>query len=481
MAEQSLKEKTAKGLFWGGVSNGMQQLLGLLFGIFLARLLTPADYGMVGMLSIFSLIASSLQESGFTAALANRKEVRSEDYNAVFWFNIFCSGCLYMVLFLCAPLIAAFYQQPELTKLARYTFLGFFISSSGIAHNAYLFRHLMVKQKAIAQVTAICLSGCVGVTLAYFGFAYWGIATQSLVYIAVLTSCYWYFSPWRPTFSFDFSPIRSMFGFSIKLVITNLFSNINHNFLSLILGRYYSETEVGYYNQATKWNSMGYLSISGMINGVAQPVLAGVNDERERQLRIFRKMLRFAAFVSFPAMLGLGLVAEELITLAVTSKWLPSASLMQLLCLWGAFVPVIGLYQQLIISKGKSTLYMWNIIALGILLLSAVLLAHPYGIRTMLMLYVGIQIAWLLLWNYWVWREIGLTLWHTLLDILPYASTAVTVMVAAHYLTLDWPDICLRLAGKVGIAASLYILIMWLSRSVTFKESIRYLRHIKKR
>ena len=204
MTEQSLKDKTAKGLFWGGLSNGIQQLLNLFFGIFLARLLSQEDYGMVGVLSIFSLIATALQESGFTAALANRKEIKHEDYNAVFWFSSLTGLSLYLILFTCAPLIAFFFKTPELTPLARYSFLGFLISSTGIAHSAYLFRSLMVKQRAMASVIGLLLSGTTGITLAYLGFSYWGIATQSLVYIATTTCCYWYFSPWRPTFRFNF-------------------------------------------------------------------------------------------------------------------------------------------------------------------------------------------------------------------------------------------------------------------------------------
>lgn len=148
MTEQSLKDKTAKGLFWGGLSNGMQQLLNLIFGIALARILDAEDYGMIGMLSIFSLIASTLQESGFTAALANKKNISHEDYNAVFWFSLFTSGLLYILLFFLSPYIAEFYHTPALIPLARYTFLGFFIASLGIAHNAYLFRNLKSKTES---------------------------------------------------------------------------------------------------------------------------------------------------------------------------------------------------------------------------------------------------------------------------------------------------------------------------------------------
>lgn len=478
--EQSLKEKTAKGIFWGGLSNGMQQLLNLLFGIFLARLLSPGDYGMVGMLTVFSLLAGLLQESGFTAALTNLKKAEHRDYNAVFWFCTGMSCLLYAAFFFAAPLIARFYHTPEITRLARFVFLGFVCSGLGITPSAYMFRNLMVKQRAISQITGLIAAGCTGVTLAYFGFSYWGIATQQIMYILITTCCYWYFSAWRPKFSFDFSPIRRMFGFSYKLLITNFFNVINQNILSVVLGRLYSEREVGYYNQAYKWNNMGQSALWGTINGVAQPVLANVANERERQQRIFRKMLRFAAFISFPAMLGLGLVAEELIAIAITDKWLPSAQLMQILCFWGAFFPISSLYQQLIISKGKSTRYMWNIIASGLLVLASFLLAYPYGIRSMVFCYVGINIGWLPIWHLSIRKETGLRFRHTILDILPYAVIALCCTGAAYWLTLPVENIFLRFFAKIGISAALYLATLWLCRSVTMRESFQYLGLIKR-
>ena len=475
MAEQSLKEKTAKGLFWGGLSNGVQQLLNLFFGIFLARILDAEDYGMVGMLSIFSLIAGSLQESGFIAALANRREVSHKDYNAVFWFSTGLSACLYLILFFCAPLIAKFYHTPELTALARYSFLGFFVASLGIAHSAYLFRNLMVKQKAMAVTIGLLASGTVGVTMAYMGFAYWGIATQSIVYVGTINICYWCFSPWRPTFSFDLKPLKGMISFSSKLLVTNIFNHINNNILTVILGKFYSEQEVGYFTQANKWNYMGHSLVSGMVNSVAQPVLSSLSDDRERQQRVFRKMLRFTAFVSFPAMLGLSLIAPELITISITDKWLPSASILQLLCIGGAFIPVTNLYSNLVISKGKSNIYMWNTIALGIIQLITMFLLYPYGIRTMIAVYVTINICWLVVWHYFVWREIQLSLFMALKDILPFAAIATGVMAATYYITIGFTNIYLLFASKIIIAAVLYITIMWLSRSVTFRECLHYI------
>lgn len=483
MVEQSLKEKTAKGLFWGGLSNGIQQLLNFFFGIFLARILTAEDYGMVGMLSIFSLIAGSLQESGFTAALANKREISHKDYNAVFWFSTGLSACLYIILFCCAPLIARFYYDtpelaakiPTLTALARYSFFGFFVASLGIAHSAYLFRNLMVKQKAMALTTGLIVSGTVGVTMAYMGFAYWGIATQSIVYVGTINLCYWCFSPWRPTFSFDFKPLKGMISFSSKLLITNIFNHINNNIFTVILGKFYSGQEVGYFTQANKWNYMGHAVISGTVNSVAQPVLSGLSDDRERQQRAFRKMLRFTAFLSFPAMLGLSLIAPELITLTITDKWLPSAIILQLLCIGGAFLPITNLYSNLVISKGKSNIYMWSTICLGITQLVTMLILYPYGIHTMIIVYVLINICWLFVWHYFVWREIRLNLFSALKDILPFASIATGVMVATYYITKEFTNLYLSVGSKIVIAALLYMVIVWLSGSVTFKESLNYL------
>lgn len=475
MAESSLKEKTAKGLLWGGLSNGAQQLLNLFFGIFLARLLTPEDYGMVGMLSIFSLIAGSLQESGFTAALANKREVSHKDYNAVFWFSTGLSACLYLILFFCAPLIARFYQRPELTALARYSFLGFFVASLGIAHSAYLFRNLMVKQKALSVTIGLMASGTVGVTMAWLGFAYWGIATQSIVYVGVINLCYWCFSPWRPSLSFDLSPLKGMIAFSSKLLVTNIFNHINNNIFSVILGKFYSGQEVGYFTQANKWNYMGHSLISGTVNSVAQPVLSSLSNDRGRQQRAFRKMLRFTAFLSFPSMLGLSLIAPELITITITDKWLSSAAILQILCIGGAFIPVVNLYSNLIISKGRSDVYLWNTVCLSMVQLGVMLLLYPYGIHTMVQVYVGINIGWLLVWHWFVWREIQLSLWLALKDVLPFAVIAAGVMAVTFYATSGIQNLYLLMAAKIVMAAILYSAILWLSGSVTFRESLRYI------
>lgn len=467
-------------MFWSGINNGAMQLLNLVFGIVTSRILNDTDYGMVGMLSIFSLIAASLQESGFTSALANRKDIRHEDYNAVFWFSCGISVTIYLILFFCAPLIADFYGNEKLIPLARYSFLGFVISSLGISQNAYLFRNLMVKQKTIASISGLAVSGIVGIIMACLGCSYWSIATQSIVYISVLNICLWSFSPWRPSLNISFKPLKGMVNFSAKLMVTNIFNHFNNNLFSIILGKYYSEKEVGQFNQANKWNYMGHSFISSMVGSVAQPMFNQVGNDLTRQQRVFRKMLRFTSFVAFPAMLGLSLIAPELITITITAKWLPSAYILQILAVGGAFIPITALYSNLIISKGKSDIFMWNTIALGVLQLTVMLVLSPYGLQAMLMVYVAINTGWLFVWHYFVYREIRLPLWAALKDVVPYAGIALFTMTVTYFVTGRITDIYLLILAKIAVAATLYTGLMWISGSETFKESLSYLLKKKK-
>ena len=474
MAE-TLKEKTAKGLFWGGVSNGVQQVLNLVFGIFLARMLSQSDYGMVGMLTIFSAVAGALQEGGFISALNRKKDVTHKDYNAVFWFNASVGLLLYLVLFFCAPLISHFYGIPELTPLARFIFIGLYISSLNIVPMAIMYRNMMVKESAICSFVTLIVSGGLGVTLAANGFAYWGIAIQTVVHVLMALLTRLFFIKWRPSLRIDFSPIKEMIGFSSKLIITNIFNTINGNIFPLILGKLYTPREVGNYTQANKWNNMGSTLVGSMVGGIAQPVFAKTDGNIDRQKRVFRKLLRFTAFVSFPAMFGLALVAKEFIVILLTEKWLESALMMQMLCIAGAFGPISGLFSNLIITRGHSTTYMWCSIALCLSHLAAAVLSAPYGIHTMIMVYVAINICWILVWHHYAHHEIRLRIHEVIKDIAPYLLLAATFVVVAILLTKDIANLYLSFIIKVLTVCILYALSLWLLKSTIFKEFILFI------
>ena len=474
--EKSLKEKAAKGLAWSGLNNVMQQLLNLLFGIALARILSPADYGMVGMLMIFSLLAGTLQESGFTAALINRREVRHCDYNAVFWFSLSAGLIIYAVLFLSAPLIANFYHQPQLTALSRYAFLSFVIGNLGIVPNTILMKQLKVKQNALVQLTALTLSGLLGIIMAWAGMAYWGLATQSVVYATVVMAGRWVCCKWRPTLRIDLCPLREMMGFSVKVLAANMVTHINNNILTVLLGRFYTPYEVGNFNQANKWNSMGYYTIQSMMGSVAQPVLHEVEEDRQRQLHVFRKMLRFLAYISMPCMLGLSAIAPELITLAITDKWAACAQLMQIVCIGGAFIPLHNLMYNLNLSRGRSDVCLWCTLAFGLVQLLAVVLCHSRGVEVMVWVFTVVNVLWVLPWWYQVRRLIGLTLRDFLSDVFLFTAIAALSMLVACQVALLADGLIATLAIKVVVAAASYFAILWLIGARILRESIEQLQ-----
>lgn len=473
--EDSLKERTAKGLLWGMVNNGTTQLLNAVFGILFLRWLEPKDYGKIAMLMVFANIASTLQESGFTAALCNLRNPTHRDYNAVFWFNIGVSALLYIILFLAAPLIVWFYRDPDLLWLSRYLFLGFFISSWGTVQRAYLFIHLMNKQTAIIGIVALLVSGTVGVAMVACGYAYWGQATQNVLFILVVALMNWYYSPWRPTLHIDLRPAWRMFGFSSKLLVQNLFNNLNAHAFGVLLGRFYGDHQAGVYSNARSWDDKGINTINGMVSGVAQPVLSRVRDDQGRYRNVFRKMLRFVSFVSFPAMLGLGLVAREFLLIVGGDKWLESAALLSMLSIYGAFFPITTLYSNMTISQGRSDINLWCTVVLCVLVWAGLIGLHPYGLRTMVVFFIVLNILWLGVWQWFAHRLIGLRLWDVLRDVVPFLAFALLVMGATWWLTHGISNLWLLLVSKVLIAAILYAGIMWLSGAKIMRESIQYL------
>ena len=474
MAE-TLKEKTAKGLFWGGMNNGVQQLLGLAFGITLGRLLDPSDYGMTAMLAVFSVIANELQSSGFKTGLINMKSPSHNDYNAVFWFNIIAGVAIYLVLFFCAPLIADYYHQPKLIPLSRYVFLGFVFSSFGMAQSAYLTKQMQIKQIAQCGMTATLSSSIVSVVLAALGFGYWALATQYLMYIAVNTLLLWYFSPWRPTTKVTFEPIRQLFPFSFKIMLSAIFTQLNNNIMNLLLGRYYGETSTGHYNQAYQWSSKCFLLVGNMLKQVDQTVLVGLGDERERQLAVLRKMMRFTAFIAFPLLFGLGLVSHEFIVLTIGEKWSFAASLLPLLCLSGAFMPLSTLLTDAVISQKRSDIYLWSTIVLGILQISLMVGLWQKGILTMVIAYTLLNILWVFVWHSFVHRLMNYGLLEFLKDILPFALAAVAVMAITGFVTQTIETLWLKLICRVLLAALLYYGVMRLAGAVILKEILAFI------
>ena len=475
----NLKEKTAKGLFWGALNNGTIQVLNVLIGIMLGRKLSPEEWAPIGMIAIFSAIAGNLQSSGFSTAIVNMKAPTSNDYNAVFWFNTLVSAIVYLVLFACAPWIAWFFEQPCLTDLSRFIFLAFFISSFGISTNAYMMKNMMQREMTIVSVTALIISGITAIILAFQGYSYWSLAWQQVINAFVLVVGRWVFVKWRPSFKVDFTPIRQTFRFSMNILITMIINTVNNHILTFVFGKLFTRTPqvVGNFFQAFKWDTMAYQTVGGTIEQVAQPVLVNLrdNEDESREVRVFRKMMRFTAFLAFPAMFGLSLVSEEFILATIGQKWIDCVPLLRVLCIGGAFMPFYSLYKNLIISQGRADLNMWLNISQIILQFVLIFATYQQGILMVVYAYSILNVVWLLAWQFFAHRMIGLRLVHVLKDTLPFALISGAVMVASHFATMQFDNVYLLLTLRIVMAAVLYVGIMKLLRVKIMDECIKFL------
>lgn len=470
-----LKEKTAKSIAWGAINNGTTQVLNLIFGIVLARRLSEGDYGVVALITIFTALAGCLQSAGFSQALANLKPPAFRDYNAVYWFNILAGFTMYAVLFLCAPLLAWFFDLPILTDVSRLAFLTIPLSALGIVPNAKLWIELRNRELAIAAIASLVLSGSVGIWLAFHDYGYWSLVWQQIIFIGANTLIKYYFTRWTPKLPVDFGPIRQMFGFSSKLLLTNILTVVSQQVQTFIFGKMLHINTVGQFSQANKWNTMGHSFISNTMAQVAQPVLTHADDEPGRQQRVFRKMLRFTSLVCFPLMFGLILVAREFIIVTIGAKWEPSVVLLQILCIGGAFIPLQTLYQNLIISRERSDIYL-RLVAVQIVLQIVLTLGFaPLGILAMVTAFSALNVLFTACWHLALQRIHPLSVLDALKDILPFALIAAAVMLATHYATQPVTDLRLLLLVRIAMAGALYFIVMRLLHVEILKECLQFM------
>ncbi|MGM9712623.1 MAG: lipopolysaccharide biosynthesis protein [Prevotella sp.] len=478
--KETLKQRTAKGLFWGALNSGTTQILNLVIGIFLGRLLSPSEYGVVGVLSIFTAIAADLQSSGFTQGLVNLHRPSERDYNAVFTFNVVVSASLYVVLFFSAPLIALFFHEPCLKEVSRFVFLGFFIASLSIAHGGYMTKNMMNREIAIIGFVALVVAGAAGITLAVLGYGFWALAWQQVTYIAVITTGRYICVPQRIRLTTHIAPVIQMAPFAVKILVTKIVNTLSNNILTVLFGRLYAMRQVGNYSQAYKWDTMASSLVSNTVGQIAQAVMveAGGTDGEEplvRQRRVFRKMMRFTVFLSMPLMFGFAIVADEFILLTIKDQWRDCVPLLRVLCVSGAFLPLYTMYQNLSISCRRSDIYMWINVMQIVMMFVIVGSTWRYGMLTMVSLYSLLMTLWLAVWHHYAGRLISYTWRQMLADVLPPALAAAAVMTLTYLITLPMSSLWLLLLSRIAIAAVLYYLVMKAMRNEILEECERFL------
>jgi O-antigen/teichoic acid export membrane protein len=323
---ESLKRQAVKGVAWSAVERFSVQGVQFVLSIILARLVAPAEYGLIAMLGIFLAIAQSFIDSGFSNALIQKKDRTETDYSTVFYFNIVVAGIVYGILFICSPYIAGFYKEPQLETITKWVGLTIVLSAFSMVQRAKLSIKLDFKTQTKASLLSVIVSGCIGITLAYQGFGVWALVIQALSSNLLNTLLLWIFAEWRPSLIFSWVSFKTLFSFGSKLLLGGLMHTIYMNLYTLVIGRQFNAVNVGYFNRSQSLAVFPSTNITDIINRVMYPSLCSIQDEEERLKNVFLRYLRIVSFIVFPLMVGLSVLSKPLIQVELTDKWLPAAS-----------------------------------------------------------------------------------------------------------------------------------------------------------
>lgn len=342
------------GVVWSGAQRFGSMMLMFISSIVLARLLTPDDYGYIGMLTIFLAIASTFIDGGFDSALIQKQRPTREDYSTIFYWNLFLSVVLYLVLFLTAPLIARFYHLPLLAMILRVQGIVLILNAVRIIQTNQLKKRLEFKKIATVNLSVSALSLAVTIYFAWRGFGVWALVIQQLMVSFLTTFIYWITGHWTPLFYFSAQSFKELFSFGGFILLSNLVNTFCNNIQGLLIGKFYSPTTLGYYSKAKHTEELSSTFISSVIDQVAYPVLSEAQHDTDYMVRMLKKFTSVLAFVTFPVLALLALTAKPIFILLYSDRWLPSVPYFQLLCLAGFAICLQGINYYAIAALGKS-------------------------------------------------------------------------------------------------------------------------------
>ncbi len=471
----TLKKKTTSALVWNGIDKAGFQVVALLVGIITARLLSPKDFGLIGALAIFTMLSNILVESGFTAALIRRKNNTSAEYTALLYFHVALSVLIYLILFFCAPLIAAYFRMPELLCLSRVLFLAIIFNSFGIVQNIILSKELAFRPMMFANIISAIVSGIVTVVMVLYGFEYWALVWQQLLQVGLKALLLWVFSSWRPVRQTDFKVIKEVFSFSVFLLFTSFVNAVVKNIYNLIIGRMYTVQDLGYYTQANKFQQIPSQVITQTQSGVAYPVLSHLNEDPERQRNYFRKIIRITAFLIFPVMIGLFALAEELVTIVLTDKWLPAVPYFRILIVAAIVAPFHTLNLNALTVRGFSRInFRLEMLRNGLIILSLFM-----GLGSINQMLIGFSIAnllSLLIDLIVVQVKLKYPLMEQLKDIAPYAVISIGILLIVYLGNMLHLNMYLLTFLQIIASGLFYFICLKVLGSKIFEEVISIFR-----
>ena len=458
MSEQTLKQATTKGLFWSSVERFSNQGVQFVFSIILARLLSPSDYGIIAMVTIFFAVAQSFVDSGFSNALVRKTDRVEEDLSTCFYFNIGVGIIAYIVLFLIAPLVANFYNQPILSPIIRITGLEVMLNSLCVVQQALFTIKIDFKSQAKITLSATVISGIVGILLAYQGYGIWALVWQGVASSIVRMGLLWLMSKWRPRTGFSKSSFNYLFGYGSKLLASGLLDTIYNNIYPIVIGKFYNPAQLGNYSRALGWAQLPSANITSILQRVTFPVLSAIQDDTLRLQNSYRRLLKLSAFIVFPLMMGLAAIASPLIRVILTAKWDGCVLYLQILCFALMLYPIHAINLNLLQVKGRSDLFLRLEIIKKIIGVVILIITIPLGITAMCLGMVFSSIICLIVNTYYTSRFIDVGLLTQLKDLRIILINSL-VMGGGVYILTSFIDIeGLKLVMGIVIGFLLYFI-----------------------
>ena len=434
MAEASLKNKTVNGVGWSAADAILGQGVTFLVGIVLARLLSPTEYGLIGIISIFIVVLNGVVDSGFANALIRKQDTTNDDYNTMFFTNLSFSILLYIGLFFCAPLIASFFDRAELVDLTRV--MGLVLIVNALCHTqvTILTKRVDFKTKTKASLTAAITSGIVGIVLAYCGLGVWSLVAQQLTRQLLYAICLWCFIKWVPTLSFSVESFKYMWGFGWKMLVSGLLNNIWNQLYQVVVGKFYSPATLGQYSRSKEYANLLSMNFTTIIQRVSYPVLSELQDNRERMVNGYRKIIKMTMFVTAVSMISMGAVAEPLIYCLIGPQWHEAATYLPLICISLSLYPLHAINLNMLQVQGRSDLFLILEIIKKAIAIGPICLGIFVGIQWMLVGSIVTGFVSFFLNSYYTGKKLQYSLWMQLRDVAPSYAVAFTIALAVYFL-----------------------------------------------
>lgn len=427
---RTLREKAVSGLLWSFTQQFGTQITVFFISILLTRLLEPSEFGLIGMIAILMSIGNALVDNGMGSSLLRTTNPSQVDYSTVFYTNLIASLFVYLLVFICAPWVSLFYEQPSLTLIIRVYSLSFIIASFSIVQSTKLNKEMRFKTQMLINIPSLVVGGIVGILLAYKGYGVWSLVFMNIFMSIVSTLMLWLVSGWRPQFVFDKERFTHHFNFGYKLTLSSLINSIFNNSYHIIIGKFFPPAQLGFYTRANSLKQLPVDNITSAISKVSYPLLASIQDDSEKMRRVYGKMITQILFWLTPLLLTAVIIAEPLFRVLLTEKWLPAVPYFQVLCFVGIIFPWHNTNLNILKVIGRSSLFLKLEMVYNVLILCSLLLIFPFGIMGLVWGQVVAIVISLVINVFFSGRLIGYNLAKQLKDILPILILSIVCGLA---------------------------------------------------